>query len=42
MYVISGVAKVDTRPIYEIVREKLLQVFESAYPNILSVEDLYR
>ncbi|XP_012940399.1 uncharacterized protein LOC101864404 isoform X2 [Aplysia californica] len=37
-----GFNKVDTRPIEEIVREKLLTVLESAYPNVLSVEDLVR
>ena len=39
---ISGFRKEDTRPIEEIVREKLLTVLESAYPNVLSVEDLVR
>jgi len=34
--------KEDTRPIEEIVREKLLHCLESAYPNILAVEDLVR
>ncbi|XP_076437063.1 uncharacterized protein LOC143276450 isoform X2 [Babylonia areolata] len=37
-----GFKKEDTRPIEEIVREKLLTVLESAYPNVLSVEDLVR
>uniref|UniRef100_A0A0B7AA72 Winged helix-turn-helix domain-containing protein n=1 Tax=Arion vulgaris TaxID=1028688 RepID=A0A0B7AA72_9EUPU len=37
-----GFSKVDNRPIEEIVREKLLTVLESAYPNVLSVEDLVR
>ncbi|XP_025078923.1 uncharacterized protein LOC112555000 isoform X3 [Pomacea canaliculata] len=37
-----GFAKEDTRPVEEIVREKLLTVLESAYPNVLSVEDLTR
>ncbi|XP_052253566.1 uncharacterized protein LOC127859952 isoform X2 [Dreissena polymorpha] len=32
----------DPRPIHEIVREKLLSILESAYPNILTVEDLLR
>ncbi|XP_052805319.1 uncharacterized protein LOC128234829 [Mya arenaria] len=32
----------DSRPVYEIVREKLLTILESAYPNILTVEDLIR
>ncbi|RUS74421.1 hypothetical protein EGW08_017815 [Elysia chlorotica] len=38
----EGYNKVDNRPIEEIVREKLLTVLESAYPNVLSVEDLVR
>ncbi|KAL8608000.1 hypothetical protein ACOMHN_023816 [Nucella lapillus] len=37
-----GMRKKDTRPIEDIVREKLLTVLESAYPNVLSVEDLIR
>ncbi|XP_061179810.1 uncharacterized protein LOC133188409 isoform X1 [Saccostrea echinata] len=37
-----GLAKEDKRPIEEIVREKILQVLESAYPNVLEVEDLVR
>lgn len=37
-----GIAKEDKRPIEEIVREKILQVLESAYPNVLEVEDLVR
>ncbi|XP_060607591.1 uncharacterized protein LOC132759763 isoform X2 [Ruditapes philippinarum] len=37
-----GITKQDLRPWEEIVREKLLHVLESAYPNILSVEDLIR
>ncbi|BFZ22499.1 hypothetical protein BsWGS_25538 [Bradybaena similaris] len=37
-----GFNKVDNRPMEEIVREKLLTVLESAYPNVLSVEDLVR
>ena len=37
-----GLQKEDLRPIEEIVREKLLQILESAYPNVLSVEDLCR
>ncbi|KAL4228404.1 hypothetical protein ACF0H5_011452 [Mactra antiquata] len=37
-----GLVKEDTRPVEEIVREKLLHVLESAYPNILAVEDLVR
>lgn len=37
-----GFKKEDTRPVEEIVREKLLTVLESAYPNMLSVEDLVR
>ena len=39
---VSGYNKVDNRPIEEIVREKLLTVLESAYPNVLSMEDLIR
>lgn len=37
-----GFKKEDTRPVEEIVREKLLTVLESAYPNVLAVEDLMR
>ncbi|KAK3597070.1 hypothetical protein CHS0354_022076 [Potamilus streckersoni] len=37
-----GLVKHDTRPQEEIIRERLLQVLESAYPNILAVEDLVR
>ncbi|XP_022338158.2 uncharacterized protein LOC111133782 isoform X3 [Crassostrea virginica] len=37
-----GLAKEDKRPIEEIIREKILQVLESAYPNVLEVEDLVR
>lgn len=37
-----GFKKEDTRPIEEIVREKLLTILESAYPNVLAVEDLVR
>lgn len=37
-----GFNKVDDRPIEEIVREKLLTVLESAYPNVLSAEDLLK
>ncbi|XP_059146503.1 uncharacterized protein LOC131934378 isoform X2 [Physella acuta] len=37
-----GFNKKDDRPIEEIIREKLLTVLESAYPNVLSVEDLVR
>lgn len=37
-----GFKKEDTRPIEEIIREKLLTILESAYPNVLSVEDLLR
>jgi len=32
----------DTRPIEEIIREKLLTVLEQAYPNVMCVEDLCR
>lgn len=42
VFVLAGFNKVDDRPIEEIVREKLLTVLESAYPNVLSVEDLVR
>ena len=38
----AGLQKEDLRPREEIVRDKLLQVLESAYPNVLSVEDLMR
>lgn len=38
----TGFNKVDDRPVEEIVREKLLTVLESAYPNVLSVEDLIK
>ncbi|XP_076455911.1 uncharacterized protein LOC143290397 isoform X2 [Babylonia areolata] len=37
-----GFTKEDMRPVEEIVREKLLTVLESAYPNVLAVEDLMR
>ncbi|XP_041371438.1 uncharacterized protein LOC121384991 isoform X2 [Gigantopelta aegis] len=37
-----GLPKEDTRPTEQIVREKLLTVLESAYPNVLAVEDLVR
>ncbi|XP_064595166.1 uncharacterized protein LOC135461847 isoform X2 [Liolophura sinensis] len=37
-----GFNKEDTRSQEEIVREKILQVLESAYPNILVVEDIIR
>ncbi|KAK7092325.1 uncharacterized protein [Littorina saxatilis] len=37
-----GFTKEDTRPVEEIVREKLLTILESAYPNVLAVEDLVR
>lgn len=37
-----GFQKEDLRSREEIVREKLLEVLESAYPNVLSVEDLMR
>lgn len=37
-----GFNKKDDRPIEEIIREKLLTILESAYPNVLSVEDLVR
>ncbi|XP_067648626.1 uncharacterized protein [Haliotis asinina] len=37
-----GLMKEDTRPKEEIVREKILTVLESAYPNVLAVEDLVR
>lgn len=37
-----GLPKVDNRPPEEIVNEKLLHILESAYPNILAVEDLIR
>ncbi|XP_053408741.1 uncharacterized protein LOC123559375 isoform X2 [Mercenaria mercenaria] len=39
---LMGLTRHDPRPWEEIVREKLLHVLESAYPNILSVEDLVR
>lgn len=38
----DGLQKVDNRPPEEIVNEKLLHILESAYPNILAVEDLIR
>lgn len=41
-FYLTGIAKEDKRPIEEIVREKILQVLESAYPNVLEVEDLVR
>ncbi|XP_071101629.1 uncharacterized protein [Haliotis cracherodii] len=37
-----GLMREDTRPTEEIVREKILTVLESAYPNVLAVEDLVR
>lgn len=37
-----GLQKVDNRPPEEIINEKLLHILESAYPNILAVEDLIR
>lgn len=37
-----GIKKEDKRPPEEILREKLLQILESAYPNVLEVEDLIR
>ncbi|KAK6180884.1 hypothetical protein SNE40_008854 [Patella caerulea] len=37
-----GFNKEDLRPQTEIVREKLLNILESAYPNVLAVEDLIR
>ncbi|XP_069121899.1 uncharacterized protein [Argopecten irradians] len=39
---IFGLNKEDTRPVEEIVREKMLHILESAYPNVLEVEDLIR
>lgn len=38
----DGLQKVDNRPPEEIINEKLLHILESAYPNILAVEDLIR
>ncbi|XP_060580810.1 uncharacterized protein LOC132737529 [Ruditapes philippinarum] len=38
----TGTTKQDLRPWEEIVREMLLHVLESVYPNILSVKDLIR
>ena len=38
----AGLTKEDTRPVEVIVREKLLTLLESAYPNVLAVEDLTR
>jgi hypothetical protein len=40
--IFSGTIKQDLRPWEEIVREMLLHVLESVYPNILSVKDLIR
>ncbi|XP_033732370.1 uncharacterized protein LOC117321873 isoform X2 [Pecten maximus] len=37
-----GLNKEDKRPVEEIVREKMLHILESAYPNVLEVEDLIR
>jgi hypothetical protein len=42
MYQLTGINKVDKRSEEEILREKLLQILESAYPNVLEVEDLTR
>lgn len=39
---ISGLKREDTRPESVICREKLLYILESAYPNVLAVEDLVR
>lgn len=39
---VAGLMREDTRPTEEIVREKILTVLESAYPNVLAVEDLVR
>lgn len=37
-----GITKEDKRSQEEILREKLLTILESAYPNVLEVEDLIR
>ncbi|GAB1608339.1 uncharacterized protein LOC115212809 isoform X4 [Argonauta hians] len=37
-----GLPKIDNRPKDEILREKMLHILESAYPNILAVEDICR
>ncbi|ESO86794.1 hypothetical protein LOTGIDRAFT_128403, partial [Lottia gigantea] len=37
-----GFRREDLRPQTEICREKLLHILESAYPNVLAVEDLVR
>ena len=42
LYFSSGTSSKDTRPQEDIVREKVLTVLESAYPNVLEVEDLVR
>ena len=34
--------KVDTRPVTEISRELLLRTLEQAYPNVLSLDELFR
>ncbi|CAI9725011.1 XP_014776439.1PREDICTED: uncharacterized protein LOC106873546 isoform X2 [Octopus vulgaris] len=38
----DGLPKIDNRPKDEILREKMLHILESAYPNILAVEDICR
>ncbi|XP_036359490.1 uncharacterized protein LOC115212809 isoform X48 [Octopus sinensis] len=40
--IIVGLPKIDNRPKDEILREKMLHILESAYPNILAVEDICR
>lgn len=42
MYQLTGINKVDKIFEEEILREKLLQILESAYPNVMEVEDLTR
>ncbi|XP_021380246.1 uncharacterized protein LOC110467415 isoform X2 [Mizuhopecten yessoensis] len=39
---IFGLNREDKRPTEDIVREKMLHILESAYPNVLEVEDLIR
>lgn len=42
MYQLTGINKQDKRSEEEILREKLLHILESAYPNVLEVEDVIR
>ncbi|XP_060070800.1 uncharacterized protein LOC132550724 isoform X3 [Ylistrum balloti] len=37
-----GLNREDKRPVEEILREKMLHILESAYPNVLEVDDLIK